>query len=77
MSKIKKAEKAAQVESRSLGHRAAFRANRATATMYVPKCVIDVAKAAYDEAEGNGEIAVVGHGNATHPVCSVSVKRAK
>lgn len=50
---------------------------RSTATMHVPQDVIDAASAAFRAAGGEGEIEVVGHGNRTHPVCSVSVQRAK
>lgn len=52
-------------------------AARATATMRVPQSVIDAAQKAYAEAGGTGEIEVIGSGNTTHPVCSVSVRRAK
>lgn len=48
----------------------------ATATMSVPSCVIEAATAAYRAAGGEGEIAVIGSGNRTHPVCSVDVRRA-
>lgn len=48
--------------------------HRATATMSVPACVIDAVTAAYRTAGGKGDVVVVGHGNATHPVCSVSVQ---
>ena len=51
--------------------------HRSTATMHVPQGVIDAAKKAFSDAGGRGEIEVVGHGNTTHPVCSVSVRRAK
>lgn len=49
-------------------------ANKATATFTVPQSVIDAAQAAYDAAGGNRKVKVIGHGNRTHPVCSVDVK---
>lgn len=54
-----------------------LRANRSTATQSVPESVITAAKAAYKAAGGEGEIEVTGHGNTTHPVCSVSVRQIK
>lgn len=51
-----------------------LRHNRSTATSYVPESVIDAARRAYAEAGGKRAIVVVGHGNVTHPVCSVSVR---
>lgn len=51
-------------------------ATRCTATQYVPQCVIDAATAAYRDVGGRGEIDVVGHGNTTHPVCGVSVRKS-
>lgn len=45
------------------------------ATMHVPDCVILAANEAYSAAGGQGEIIVFGHGNRTHPVCGVDVKR--
>ena len=49
-------------------------ATRCTATAKVPQDVIDAATAAYREAGGEKDLAVVGHGNCTHPVCGVDVK---
>ena len=48
--------------------------HRSTATMHIPQCVIDAATAAYREAGGKKQIEVRGHGNTTHPVCSVEVR---
>jgi hypothetical protein len=70
MTAIKTAERAATAE-----FDAYLTANRSTATPYVPPCVIAAATAAYRAAGGAGEIVVVGRGNRTHPVCSVSVRR--
>jgi len=52
-------------------------AHRATATMYVPQCVIDAAEVAYRQAGGTKRIVVAGWGNTTHPVCGVEVRLAK
>jgi molybdopterin-guanine dinucleotide biosynthesis protein A len=49
---------------------------KSTATPHVPAEVIKAAKDAYAAAGGMGEIVVAGHGNRTHPVCSVSVRKA-
>lgn len=49
----------------------------ATAAVRVPDGVIAAATKAYRDAYGEGEIEVVGHGNRTHPVCSVTVRRKK
>lgn len=54
-----------------------LQATRCTATQYVPEHVSAAAKAAFEDAGGRGEIVVCGHGNTTHPVCSVEVKRIK
>lgn len=53
-----------------------LRQAQSTAAAHVPDCVIVAAKRAFRDAGGKGEIAVRGHGNATHPVCSVEVVRA-
>lgn len=71
MSAIKTADKAAND-----AFDAYLKAHKSTATMHVPPAVVEAAKAAYREAGGKGEIVVKGHGNTTHPVCSVSVQRA-
>lgn len=52
-------------------------ASRSTASSYVPPCVVDAAEQAYREAGGTGSVEVVGHGNTTHPVCSVTVQRKR
>ena len=51
--------------------------SRSTATQYVPQEVIDAAEVAYRSAGGTRDIVVVGSGNRTHPVCSVSVRAKK
>lgn len=50
---------------------------RSTATAHVPPEVVTAAESAYRNAGGDGRIVVVGSGNRTHPVCSVSVRRAR
>lgn len=66
---IKAATRAAQDQFDSyLGHN--------TAAMHVPQSVIDAANIAYRAAGGKGDIVVRGHGNTTHPVCSVTVESA-
>lgn len=69
MSAIKTADKAART-----AFDAYLVANRSTATQYVPAEVVAAAKAAYKAAGGTREIVVVGSGNRTHPVCTVSVR---
>lgn len=49
----------------------------ATATQYVPHSVEEAAQAAYVAAGGTARIEVRGHGNTTHPVCSVSVHEVR
>jgi len=50
--------------------------HKAAAAAYVPPEVIDLARAAFAAAGGKGKIVVKGHGNPTHPVCGVTVRRA-
>lgn len=52
-----------------------LRTTGAGATLYIPEIVIKEARAAYRNAGGPGQIDVCGHGNRTHPVCSVEVVR--
>lgn len=70
MSPLRQATAAAKAEfDRTLG--------RDTARFDVPASVVDAANRAFAAAGGTGPIEVIGHGNTTHPVCSVSVRRAK
>jgi hypothetical protein len=65
---VKAAEKAAKKDFDEY-----LDSSNATAAQYVPVSTIEAAQAAYAEAGGKKCIEVRGHGNASHPVCSVSV----
>lgn len=45
----------------------------ATAAFHVPDSVISAAEKAFSAANGRGKIKVVGRGNNTHPIISVTV----
>lgn len=47
--------------------------NHSTATQHIPEEVIEEAQKAYRDFGGSKRIDVRGHGNRTHPVCSVTV----
>lgn len=50
-------------------------ASHATAAAHVPESVIRAARIAYARAGGREAVVVIGHGNTTHPVCSITVER--
>lgn len=63
----------AATEAAEAAHDAILRKAAATATMHVYDDVISAAATAYRDAGGQRRIVVRGHGNATHPVGSISV----
>jgi integrase len=65
-------------ESMDRSHAAAFlgHAGLDTIGVYVEQEMVKAALT-WTEAGGTGEIVVKGHGNTTHPVCSVSVAKAR